>query len=36
MFGEVAKLEFLKTKLFGSTSEVRHDLIPGQLNLFNN
>jgi transposase len=31
-----AQLEFLKTKLFGSTSEVRHDLIPGQLNLFNN
>jgi transposase len=31
-----AQLEFLKTRLFGSTSEVRHDLIPGQLNLFNN
>jgi transposase len=31
-----AQLDYLKTKLFGSTSEVRHDIFPGQLNLFNN
>lgn len=30
-----AQLDYLKTKLFGSTSEIRHDQLPGQLNLFN-
>lgn len=29
-----AQLEYLKTKLFGSTSEARHDVFPGQLSLF--
>ena len=29
-----AQLDYLKTKLFGSTSEIRHDQMPGQLNLF--
>lgn len=29
-----AQLDYLKTKLFGSTSEIRHDQLPGQLNLF--
>ena len=29
-----AQLEYLKTKLFGSTSETRHDVFPGQLSLF--
>lgn len=30
-----AQLDYLKTKLFGSTSEIRHNQFPGQLNLFN-
>lgn len=30
-----AQLDYLKTKLFGSTSEIRKGEIPGQLNLFN-
>lgn len=30
-----AQLDYLKNKLFGSTSEIRHDQLPGQLNLFN-
>ena len=29
-----AQLDYLKNKLFGSTSEIRHDQLPGQLNLF--
>ena len=29
-----AQLDYLKTKLFGSTSEIRHDQMPGQMNLF--
>lgn len=29
-----AQLDYLKTKLFGSTSEVRHDQVPGQFSLF--
>lgn len=29
-----AQLDYLKTRLFGSTSEIRHDQIPGQLDLF--
>lgn len=29
-----AQLDYLKTKLFGSTSEMRHDQMPGQMNLF--
>ena len=29
-----AQLEYLKNKLFGSTSEIRRDLFPGQMNLF--
>lgn len=28
------QLDYLKTKLFGSTSEIRHDQMPGQMNLF--
>ena len=28
------QLNYLKNKLFGSTSEIRHDQLPGQLNLF--
>ena len=31
-----AQLEFLKTKLFGSTSEIRKGVFPGQLSLFDN
>ena len=30
-----AQPDYLKTKLLGSTSEIRHDRFPGQLNLFN-
>ena len=29
-----AQLDYLKTKLFGSTSEIRHEQLPGQLDLF--
>lgn len=29
-----AQLEYLKNKLFGSTSEIRRDLFLGQMNLF--
>lgn len=29
-----AQLDYLKTKLFGSTSEIRHDQVQGQMNLF--
>lgn len=29
-----AQLEYLKTKVFGSTSEIRRDLFPGQMSLF--
>jgi uncharacterized coiled-coil protein SlyX len=31
-----SQLDYLKTKLFGFTSEVRHDIIPGQFDLFHN
>jgi hypothetical protein len=29
-----AQLDYLKTRLFGSTSEIRHEQFPGQLDLF--
>ena len=29
-----AQLDYLKTRLFGSTSEIRHEQLPGQLDLF--
>lgn len=29
-----AQLDYLKTKLSGSSSEIRHDQMPGQRNLF--
>ena len=29
-----AQLDYLKAKLFGSTSEIRHEQLPGQLDLF--
>ena len=29
-----AQLEYLKTKVFGSASEIRRDLFPGQMSLF--
>ena len=28
-----AQLDYLKTRLFGSTSEIRHEQLPGQLDL---
>ena len=27
-------MDYLKTRLFGSTSEIRHEQLPGQLDLF--